>query len=196
VNQKLYQKRRQKLYNFYIRNNYLPSYETLKDLFDLKSKSAVYNCVEKFIAEGIVKKTSNGRIAPTDKMKQARYVGTVRAGFPGTADQEQENTMDLDEFLIEDPTSTFILEVVSNSMIEEGIKEGDMVLVERGKQPSIGDVVVARLDNEWTLKYFQKDEENQAYLAAANENYDDIYPDKGEELNVGGVVTSVIRKYE
>ncbi|MFB6181577.1 MAG: LexA family protein [Candidatus Magasanikbacteria bacterium] len=195
MNKQLFEQRRSKLYDFYDQNNYLPTYEKLKDLWGVSSRSTVHNYLQKFIEAGLVKKTEGGRLVPTDKMKQARYVGTIRAGFPGSADQEQENTMDLDEYLIEDPTSTFMLEVVSNSMEQEGIKQGDLVLVDRGKEPKIGDVVVARLDNEWTLKYFKQDGDRH-YLGAASEDHEDIYPDPGQELKIGGVVTSVVRKYE
>lgn len=195
MDKKLFEDRRQNLYNFYSRNNYIPTYEKLKDIWNVSSRSTVHNYVEKFIQSGLIEKTDGGRLVPTDKFNQAKYVGTVRAGFPGSSDQEQENTMDLDEYLIEDPTSTFMLEVVSNSMKQEGIKKGDLVLVDRGKEPSPNDVVVARLDNEWTLKYFKK-EEDRYYLGAASDEYEDIYPDPGQELQIGGVVTSVVRKYE
>lgn len=74
----------------------------------------------------------------------------------------------------------------------EGIMEGDLVVVEIGRAPKIGDVVVAEVDGEWTMKYFKK-KGAQVYLEAANPKYPIIRPKT--ELRMGGVVTVVIRKY-
>ena len=195
MTQQIYEKRKNKLINFYKNNKYIPSYEELKELFDVSSKSTVYNYVQKFIAEGLIDKTETGRLVPTNQIYQTKVLGTVQAGFPGSEDQEKDNTMSLDEYLIEDPTSTFMLKVSGDSMINEGIREGDMVLVDRGKTPQQNDIVIARIENEWTMKYFIKNN-NTAYLKAANEEYDDFYPDEDEELVIGGVVVSVVRKYK
>ena len=70
--------------------------------------------------------------------------------------------------------------------------EGDLVIVERGRTPQIGDVVIAEVDGEWTMKYFKK-ENGKVYLEAANPKYPIIRP--RTDLQLGGVVTGVIRKY-
>lgn len=77
-------------------------------------------------------------------------------------------------------------------MIDAGIMPGDMVLVERGKQPKIGDIVIAEVDGSWTIKYFHKDN-GKVYLKPGNKNFKNIYPT--EELHIAATVTSVIRKY-
>ena len=77
-------------------------------------------------------------------------------------------------------------------MAEAGILPGDLVMVERGKTPKVGDIVVARVDNQWTLKYLDT-EKGQFCLVPANGNYKTIYPD--QELQVEAVVVGMIRKY-
>ena len=84
------------------------------------------------------------------------------------------------------------MQVSGDSMIGEGIMEGDLVIVERDRQPKVGDVVIAEVDGEWTMKYFKK-KNGQVYLEAANAKYPIIRPKA--ELRLGGVVTAVIRKY-
>ena len=77
-------------------------------------------------------------------------------------------------------------------MIEAGIHEGDLVLVDRLQKVKIDDIVVANVDGEWTLKYYQK-HAGQIVLVPANKNYKPIYPK--QSLEIAGVVISVIRKY-
>ncbi len=78
-------------------------------------------------------------------------------------------------------------------MTGAGIMDGDMVIVEKGKSPNTGDIVIAEVDGEWTMKYFRR-KGKQIILEAANPKYPDIIPKR--ELRLGGVVTAVIRKYQ
>jgi SOS-response transcriptional repressor LexA len=96
------------------------------------------------------------------------------------------------QYLITKPDASFLLQVNGDSMNGEGIMEGDLVIVEKGRAPRIGDVVIAEVDGEWTMKYFKK-QNGQVYLEAANPKYPIIRPKT--ELRLGGVVTAVIRKY-
>ncbi|MEK9152791.1 MAG: S24 family peptidase, partial [Patescibacteria group bacterium] len=79
-----------------------------------------------------------------------------------------------------------------DSMIDAGIHPGDMVILERGREPKNGDVVVAEVDREWTIKHYDK-RGGRVTLRAANKKYQPITP--REELRIAGVVTAVIRKY-
>ena len=78
-------------------------------------------------------------------------------------------------------------------MIDEGIKEGDLVLVERGRQAQHGDIVIAQVDGQWTMKFLEK-KNGKIILRAANKKYPPIEP-KGE-LVIGGVVVANVRKYK
>jgi repressor LexA len=73
-----------------------------------------------------------------------------------------------------------------------GIVEGDLVIVEKGREPKGGDIVIAEVDGEWTMKYFRK-QGKEVVLEAANPKYPLIRP--RQELKLGGIVTAVIRKY-
>jgi repressor LexA len=78
-------------------------------------------------------------------------------------------------------------------MIAAGIVPGDMVLVEKGGTPKLHDIVVAQVDDEWTLKYYMKDREG-VRLDPANPKYKPIRPKRS--LVIGGIVKAVIRKYD
>jgi len=101
--------------------------------------------------------------------------------------------LSLDQFLIRKPEATFMLTVSGDSMIDAGIHPGDLVLVERGATPKSHDIVVAQVDDEWTLKYFIKDR-GGVRLEPANRKYKSIVPSRS--LVISGVVRTVIRKYE
>jgi len=101
--------------------------------------------------------------------------------------------MSLDEFLIKKPEATYMLTVSGDSMIDAGIHPGDLVLVERGATPKNRDIVIAQVDDAWTLKYFIKDERG-VRLEPANQKYAAIIPSRS--LVIGGVIRTVIRRYE
>ena len=184
----------QKLREFVRRDQRLPSYAEMLTMFRLHSKNTIRHLMTKLVAAGYVTKDSLGKFAPTSKLNGSlRVLGTVAAGFPSPAEEELRDTLRLDEWLIRRPEATFMLTVTGDSMIEAGIQPGDTVIVERGMTPKAGDVVVAQVDDEWTLKYYNKDKEG-IRLDPANKNYLPIRPKRSLEL--GGVVISVIRKYK
>jgi len=119
-------------------------------------------------------------------------LGTVTAGVPSPADEELTDTISLDEYLIANKEATYILKVRGDSMIDAGILPGDLLLVERGVTPRDGDMVIAQVDREWTMKFFRR-RGSTVFLEAANQNYRPIHPQ--EELTIAAVVRAVIRKY-
>ena len=119
-------------------------------------------------------------------------VGNVIAGFPTPAEEELRDLLSLDEYLITRPDSSFILKVRGDSMKDAGILPGDLVIVEKGRNPKTGDIVIAEVDGEWTMKYFRKEGKN-VILEAANPQYSPIRPRR--ELRLGGIVTAIVRKY-
>jgi repressor LexA len=116
----------------------------------------------------------------------------VSAGFPSPADEELTDTMSFDEYLIGNKEATYILKVNGESMLGAGILPGDMLLVERGAEPRDGDIVIAQVDREWTMKFFRR-RGQRVFLEAANQDFKPIFPT--EELKVAAVVRAVIRKY-
>ena len=182
------------LKKFYRDKKRLPSFSEIQTLFDYRSKSAASFLVDKLIEKGLIEKDSTGKIIPTSAISSVvKVLGTVQAGFPSPAEEELIDTLTLDEFLIKKPNATYIVKVSGDSMIDEGIKEGDLVLVERGRQAMPGDIVIAQVDGQWTMKFYDK-KNGKVILRAANKKYSDIEPQS--ELLIGGVVVANVRKYK
>jgi SOS regulatory protein LexA len=184
---------RTKIISVYRNKKRMPSYKEIMDLLGFKSKNAVYKLVNKLVAEKIVSKDSQGRLTPNKLTGEIPLLGLVEAGIPSIADESILDTMSFDEYLIGDPSKTFVLEVKGDSMIEEGIREGDLVVVERKNEPKDGDIVIAEVDGGWTMKFLRKKPGKAVFLEPANKNYKPIYPEN--ELHVAAVVKGVIRKY-
>ncbi len=182
----------EKLRRFYRANRRLPTYSELAGLFGYSSKNAAYRFARKLIDEGFIEKDETGRLVPKGERLGIPLLGYVQAGFPSPAEEELIDTLSLDEFLIEKPTASFMLKVSGDSMRDAGIHRDDLVIVEKGVTPKNGDVVLACVDNDWTLKYYEK-RGGEISLVPANPDYPVIRP-RGE-LTLGGVVRAVIRKY-
>ena len=99
----------------------------------------------------------------------------IVAGFPTPAEEELRDLLSFDDYLITRPDSSFILKVRGDSMMEAGILPGDLVIVEKGRNPRTGDIVIAEVDGEWTMKYFRK-EGGRIIFEAANPGYAPLYP--------------------
>jgi SOS regulatory protein LexA len=181
-----------KIVSFYHRYRRMPSYQEIMDLVGFKSKNAVYKLIEKLIDEGIVTKDKKGRLIPSQRLDEIPILGLVEAGFPTTMDEELTDTMSIDEYLIDHKDFTYILEVKGDSMIDAGIHEGDLVIVERRGEAKVGDIVIAEVDRGFTMKYYRKNG-SQVYLEPANKKYKPIYPK--EDLKIAAIVKGVIRKY-
>ncbi|MDB5260334.1 MAG: lexA [Candidatus Nomurabacteria bacterium] len=180
------------LNNFFNKFKRMPTYEEMCSLFNVSSKNTVAYRVRKMIEEGILEKTGN-KLSLTQTGTVMR-LGTVQAGFPSPSDEDVSDLMSLDEFLIERKESTYMLEVRGESMKDAGIMEGDLVLVERGKRAVRGDIVLALVENEYTLKYLELENGNPV-LVPANRKFRKIYP-KPETLKIEAVLKAVIRKYK
>ena len=177
---------------FFRENRRMPSYAEMINLLGVKSKSVVNFWVNKLVEAGIIEKDGRGHLTFTKRPFAIPLVGSVQAGFPSPEEESLCDVLSMDEYLISRPDSSFLLQVSGDSMIGEGIKEGDLVIVEKGREPRNGDIVIAEVDGEWTMKYFRK-QGKQIVLEAANPKYPIIKPKT--ELKVGGIVTAVIRKY-
>jgi len=170
----------------------MPTYTEMMDLFGFKSKNAVARLVDKFIEEGIVAKDHLGRLIADVSLSSIPMLGSVKAGFPADVAEELKDTINIDDFLIDRKENSFMLTVDGDSMIEAHIADGDMVLVEKTTQAKDGQIVIANVDGEFTMKYFKKDGD-RVYLLPANKDFKPIYPKM--YLNIIAVVKAVIRKY-
>lgn len=182
-----------KIKNFYSTKKRLPSYAELADLYGYRSKSSAYQLAARLEEAGYISKDTAGKLVPTARLTDLKVLGDVTAGFPSPAEEELVDTMSLDEFLVENREATFILKVDGDSMEGAGIKSGDLILIERTDTAKIGQIIIAEVDGEFTLKYLRRDKSGY-YLEAANPNYEDIRPE--EELKIAGVLKGVVRKYD
>jgi SOS regulatory protein LexA len=178
---------------FYHTKGRMPSFSEIGELTGLQSKNAVSKLVDKLDSLKVVGKDEKGRLIPRSIASPVRILGSVEAGFPSPAEEELADTLSLDDFLIENPDATFLLKVSGDSMSEAGILPGDMVIVDKGQTPKSGDIVIAEVDGQWTMKYLRKRGESVT-LIPANPNYKPIKPKN--ELKIAGVVTAVVRKYK
>ena len=119
---------------------------------------------------------------------------TVCAGFPSPAEDFAVKRIDLTQELITHPQATFLLRVSGESMREAGIFDGDMLVVNKALKPRHGQVVVAVIDGEFTVKYLYQ-RGGRVKLKAANATYPDITPKDGQTLEVWGVVTASIKRF-
>ena len=181
-----------KLKDFYSNFNRLPSYSEIADLMGYASKNAAFRLVTKLIDAGILEKDFKGKLKPCPGKFGLPLAGYVQAGFPTPAEEELIDTLSLDEYLVQNPNSSFLLKVNGDSMIDAGINPEDIVIVERGVSAKNGDVVLAEVDREWTLKYFKKSN-GKITLIPANKNYPEIIA--REELKIAGVIRGLVRKY-
>jgi SOS regulatory protein LexA len=183
---------KEKIRDFYRGNKRMPTYAEIMEMLRFKSKNAVFKLVKKLEAAGFLEKDESGKLIPARLYEQTRILGYIQAGFPTPAEEELVDTISLDEYLIQNKDATFILKVSGDSMVDAGILEGDMVIVDRSITPKNGDIVIAEVDNDWTIKYLVKTK-SWVYLKPGNKKYQPIYPE--EELKIAAVVKAVIRKY-
>ena len=121
------------------------------------------------------------------------FLSSVQAGFPSPADDYVETTLDLNEALHENETSTFFVRVSGRSMKDIGIRDGDIIVVDRSIKPEEGSVVVAALDGELTVKRYSV-RNGQPVLLPENPDCAPIPIEEGQSFVVWGVVTQSIRE--
>ncbi len=179
---------------------YAPSYREIAEHFKLSSPATIHQYVKTLTEKGYLN-SEDGSARSLEVLKPERafpfaielpLVGLITAGLPIEAVEERE-TMAVPTQFVVDGANSYVLRVKGQSMIEDGILNGDFVVVERNPSPKNGEVVVALLDNAYaTLKRFYR-EENRIRLQPANRTMDPIYV---KDCIIQGVVRAVIRKFQ
>jgi DNA polymerase V len=120
---------------------------------------------------------------------------TISAGFPSPAEDFSEVGIDLNKELIGDSFSTFLGRVKGTSMQDEGIDDGDIMIIDKSLEPQDGKIAVCFIDGEFTVKKI-KIEKDACYLIPANPNYKSIKVTEDNEFLIWGMVTYVIKKFK
>jgi len=183
----------EKIYHYWLENNYIPSYSKMCEIFWVKSKSWVFKIVNELVEEWYLEKKWN-IIIPTEIFTKFWFpvVWEIRAGFPSPAEQFEGDRLNLDSYLVDNPNDTILVNVKWDSMEDFWIYQGDIVVVRRWQVTKEWDIVIAEVDWEFTLKKLAK-KNGEFYLLAWNVKYPPI--EAKEELSVHWKVAWVVRKY-
>ena len=119
------------------------------------------------------------------------YASGVSAGFPSPADDYLEGSLDLNAHLVREPTATFFVRAQGESMIDAGIHDGDLLVVDRSEQARSGRVVIASINGELTVKRYVR-REGKAWFEPENKAYQAILLNEEDDIRMWGVVTNVI----
>ncbi len=180
------------LQSYYADHRVLPSYAGIGKLVGLRSKASVAGMVQRLKAEELLESAPDRRLKPGRRFFERGVAENVRAGPPSPAPDTVPDALMIDAHLVPRPAKSVLIRVKGDSMIDAGILEGDTVVVEKRGGASVGDIVVAIVDNEYTLKILAR-EKGRFVLRPANKAYAVIRP--GDGLEIFGVVTGLFRKY-
>ena len=139
--------------------------------------------------ENKIYKADNSLSLPIDL-----HMTFIHAGFPSPADDHLDISLDLNEYLIKHPSATFYIYVKGDSMINDGLYSGDIMIVDRSLSPRSKDIVIAVIDGEFTVKRIYK-KSNQIYLVPSNKKYQSITITENMDFQIWGVVTHTIHQF-
>jgi DNA polymerase V len=126
------------------------------------------------------------------------YSSKVSAGFPSPAEEHVEKRLDPSEFLIDQKDATFFVTIQGESMIDVGLMPGDKAVIDRSKKPKIGNIILAVIDGEFTIKTLSRKKDGAPRLLPANStgNYSPIEIKEGMSFEIWGVVTGSFRRFK
>ncbi|MBI3919757.1 MAG: repressor LexA [Betaproteobacteria bacterium] len=181
-----------KLQDYYARHRVLPSYASIAALVGLSSKASVAEMVMRLKAHGFVESSPDRRLKPGKRFFERPVAESVRAGLPAPASDAAPEAVTIDEHLVPHPSRSVLVTVKGDSMIDAGIHAGDVVVVEKRVAANVGDIVVAIIDNEFTLKRLDR-EKGHIVLRPENKAYPIIRPK--DDTEIFGIVVGLFRKY-
>ncbi len=184
---------------YFKENSVFPTYEEMKDALNIKSKSSIHKLISSIEERGFIERIPHKARAIQFKDKKTDlnkipYLGRIAAGNPIEAITSSFEQISVPDYLITNSKEHFALEVIGDSMIDEGIFNGDIVIIKKTNIASTGDIVVALIDeNEVTLKKFRSFK-NSIALEPANKNFKTrIFGP--ERVNIQGLLVGLIRKF-
>ena len=180
------------LRTYWKRHSAFPPMAKLCAIVGLSSTSSVFALVGRLSDAGFLERTE-GRIAPTKKFFARPLLSPVRAGLAQPVSQEEPELVTVDDYLIDEPNRTSMHRVRGDSMRDAGLYDGDLLAVEHNTPTQPGDIVVACVDNELTVKTLRLDSRGRYFLEAANPAFEPIHPKTS--LEVLGVVVGLVRRF-
>ncbi len=180
------------LRTYYGKHGVLPSYAAIGRLVGLSSKASVAEMVGRLKRARFLDSAPDRRLRPGSRFHERAVTEYVRAGRPSASSDGPIEDLDIDAYLIRDQLNTSLVRVKGESMIDAGVRDGDIVVVERRSNARDGQIVVASIDGEFTLKRLVY-ERNRPVLRAENRAFATLRPPG--ELQIFGVVVGLIRSY-
>lgn len=139
-------------------------------------------------------KINISEVKPEEKTSGLQFFeGRIQAGFPSPAQGEYADTIDLNRALITNPAATFCARVIGNSMVDAGINEGDLLIIDRSITPHDGCIAVCFIDGDFTVKRLAVRDDG-VYLQPANASYPEMKVFEGSDFQVWGVVSHIVKK--
>lgn len=188
---------------YQFKNGSSPTIKEMREHFGFKSDNSILKHIKALERKGALKKDDTPRGIKLLKAVKERFeaasgmvrvpvLGTIPAGGPVFSEEHVIDYFEVGNDMLKKPEGTFALRVTGLSMIDAGILEGDFVLANRNIKAKDGDIVVALVDGQNTVKRFRQ-KDHQIWLQAENPDYKNIEP--SEYLEIQGVVISLIRQY-
>jgi len=180
-----------------------PTLREMREHFGLSSDNSILKHVKALEDKGYIIKDDTPRgikllSSVKEKLNSTELklplLGMVPAGGPVLSEEYIEKWVNVGEDIVYRAKDSYLLRVKGNSMIDAGIYEDDILVVCGSTQPKQGDIVVALVDNQNTVKRYMQDAQGRVYLKPENPEYDNIYPEG--ELCIQGVVTALLRYYK
>ena len=134
------------------------------------------------------------QVKPDEKTVGLQFFeGRVQAGFPSPAQGEYADTIDLNRALISNPAATFCARVIGNSMVDAGINEGDLLIIDRSLTPHDGSIAVCFIDGDFTVKRISIRDDG-VYLTPANATFPELKVPEESSFQIWGVVSHIVKK--
>ena len=182
------------LQDYYAEHRLIPSYSAISRLLGFSAKNSAAALVSRLVEAGYLRRTPDNRLTPTPRFfERPRSLTAVRAGMPEVVIDAPADMVSLDSLLVHKPSITFFTPIKGDSMIDVGLMDGDTAICERRHLTNVGNIVVALVTNEATIKTLIKE---QGRYVLKPENIAKDYPIlRPDPLEIIAVVTGSFRSY-
>jgi len=184
-----------------------PTYREIGDALGISSTNGVADHVKALMKKGYISRPKEGsgraralfltpksQLLPDDTIREVPVLGHVAAGTPIFAEEQHDESFQISRSFVDTNQPVFALRVKGESMIDEGMLHGDLILVRQSATARDGEIVVALVDGEVTVKFFFK-ERNRIRLQPAHPTMEPIFVENTQQASIQGVVIGLYRQY-